>query len=236
MRLIQANCRVQFTAADIAFILSVLKPTVSSEECLIELLADEETRDLILDDEALLRAVLEQTHCIRVSTHFYFYILVRQVLRRADINERGVADYVAELLSEFSREENTRCVIRGQELPLNYFFEMLAALQTADDQTAFEIRAHIGNSSLFMSGVFPGRLRWRTERRGAPNLGYYEELGRSSFRAARDHQLARRYQLDRIFDVLSERFDVTRRALNDLSERLVFTGEKDTTPILPESD
>src|SRR5262249_24621447 len=58
MRMIQPNCRVQFAAEDIEFILSVLGCKVGTEECLVKLLADEDSRDLILDDEALLHALL----------------------------------------------------------------------------------------------------------------------------------------------------------------------------------
>src|SRR5438309_619268 len=107
MNVIQPNCRVQFTGEDVDFILSVLRPKVGSADGLIQLLADEESRDLILDDENLLRAVLEHRSCLPISTHLYFYILVRQVFRRSGILERAVADYVAEVLTEFSRIERT---------------------------------------------------------------------------------------------------------------------------------
>ncbi len=187
------------------------------------MLGDEETRDLILDDESLLRAVLEHRNCLRISTHFYFYILVRHTFRRSGLQERPLADYVASVLAEFSQFERTRCVVKGQ--PIDYFFEMLAALQTADDTTSFYIRAHIGNQSLFLSGVFPDRIRFRAERKGAPGLTYYEGLGRTNFRAASDHRLARKYDLDGIFNTLSERFQETRLALNDLRERLVSLGD-----------
>ena len=225
MKVIQPNCRVQFTAEDSDFILSVLRPKVGTADCLVKLLTDEESRDLILDDEALLRAVLEHRSCLRISTHFYFYILVRQVFRRSRIMERGVADYVAEVLTEFSQIEQTQCRINGQTQPLDYFFEMLGALQTADDTTRFYIRAHLGNYSLFLSGIFPDRIRFRAEVRGAPDLKYYEELGRSNYRVASDHRLARKYDLDGIFNILAERFQTTRLALNDLGERLITLGD-----------
>jgi len=225
MKVIQPNCRVQFTAEDIDFILSVLRPKVGNAECLVKLLTDEESRDLILDDEDLLRAVLEHRSCLRISTHFYFYILVRQVFRRSRIMERGVADYVAEVLSEFSRLERTECRPNGQGQSLDYFFEMLGALQTADDTTRFYIRAHVGNYSLFLSGIFPDRIRLRAEYRGAPDLKYYEELGRSNYRVASDHRLARKYDLDGIFNTLAERFQATRLALNDLGERLITLAD-----------
>ncbi len=67
MKVIQPNCRVQFTARDIEFILNVLQPKVSTSDCLVRLLADEDTRDLILDDETLLHAVLEARSCLLVA-------------------------------------------------------------------------------------------------------------------------------------------------------------------------
>jgi len=227
MKVIKPNCRVQFAAQDVEFILTVLGGKLEGTEGLVKLLADEDSRDLILDDEALFRALLERGGCLRVTSHFYFYILVRQVFKRTGIAERGVADYVAEMLTEFARADRARCVLPGQATPLDYFFEMLAALQTADDHTRFHIRAHIGNYSLFLSGVFPDRIRERAERRGFPDLSYYVALGRTHFRVASDHRLAKRYALTDIFGTLSERFETTRLALNEIADRLFSLGGPD---------
>jgi hypothetical protein len=228
MKVIQPNCRIQFTPEDVRFIVSVLRAkTGASAEALANLLGDEASRDLILDDEALYRALLEHRGCLRVSDHFYFYVLVRRVLRQAGIEDRAVADYVAEVLAEFSRVERWRLVVPGGSRPLDYFVEMLAALQGADDRTAFVIRAHIGNYSLFMSGVFPTRIRHRTKTRSHPNLDYYEGLGRANYRVASDHRLAHKYDLAGIFSTLARRFQATRLALNDLSDRLLALGDAD---------
>src|SRR5258708_32175488 len=225
MKMIQANCRVQCADEDMYFILSVLGNHIGTAECLVKLLADEESRDLILDDEALFRALLERRGCLQVSSRFYFYILVRNVFRRSDIQDRSVADSVAEVLEEFSRPERAQCVVPGQASPLDYFFEMLAALNTVDDRTRFLIRVHIGNHSLFLAGVFPERIRCRAETRGFPDLKYYEGLGRAQYRIASDHRLAQRYEVAGIFDTLSERFNTTRQALNDISARVLFIGD-----------
>src|SRR5947208_2797321 len=137
MKMIQPNCRIQFAAEDIEFIVSVLGRKLGTAACLVKLLADEQSRDLILDDEALFHALLERRGCLRVTSRFYFYILVRHVFRRSDIQDRTVADYVAEVLAQFSSAERARCVVPGQPQPLDYFFEMLTALQKADDRTSF---------------------------------------------------------------------------------------------------
>jgi hypothetical protein len=227
MKMIQPNCRVQFAAEDVDFILSVLGQKIGNAECLIKLLSDEQSRDLILDDDALFHALLERRGCLRVSSRFYFYILVRNVFRRSGVEDRVVADYVAEVLAEFAQAERARCIMPGQINSLDYFFEMLSALQTADERTCFFLRAHIGNYSLFLSGVFPDRIRVRAERRGFPDLKYYDTLGRAHFRAASDHRLAQRYDVAEIFSTLSERFETTRRALNDIADRLFSIGDVD---------
>ena len=225
MKMIQPNCRVQFTAADIDFIVNVLGRRLGNAECLVKLLADEESRDQILDDEALFHELLEQRRCLNVSTRFYFYVLVRHVFKRSDIHERAVADYVAEILAAFSDAKASECVLPGSERPLDYVFEMVSALQTADDRTSFLLRAHIGNYSLFLAGVFPERIRFQAQYRGFPDLGYFEEMGRAQYRIAGEHRLAQRYQLEGVLRTLAERFKTTRCALNDMADRLITIGD-----------
>lgn len=227
LSVIQANSRVRLTAADIDFIVSHLSRQPGSADHLTRLLADEEARDLILDDERLLQAVLEHRGCLPISGHFYFYILVRHTFRRSGLKDRALADYVASVLAEFSAIHRLSCQVRGRPESMTYFVDMLAALQNVDDTTSFFIRAHIGNHSLFLSGVFPDRLRHRAETRGAPGLSYYEGLGRANFKVAGDHRLARQYNLDGIFGALADRFQETRRALNDLRDRLITLGDPD---------
>jgi hypothetical protein len=219
MQVIRPNCRAQFSAEDVDFIVETLGK--KGRDCLLDLLKDEESRDLILDDESLFRAVLERPECLRISMHLYFYILVRNVFRGSGLDQREVADYVAEVLAEFSQTHRSQMRVSRDGKPTDYFVDMLAALQSADDITSFFIRAHMGNYSLFLSGVFPDRIRVRTDRKGAPDIRYYEEIGRSSFRAASDHRLAYKYDVAEIFNTLSERFQTTRRALNDLGDRLI---------------
>ena len=233
MKVIQPNCRVQFTAADVDFVVAMLGRKTGDAACVVRLLGDAETRDLILDDDNLFHALIEHRGCLTVSSHFYFYILVRHVLRQSGINDRVIADYVAEILAEYSSMESTRCRVAGQVQPLDYFFEMLLALRDASERSGFELRAHIGNYALFITGVFPDRIRVRAEKRGFPNIRYFEDIGRANFRVASDHRLAQRYELGPIFDTLSERFHTARKALNDLSDRLLsWDDDRHALPLL----
>ena len=224
MRVIQANCRIQFTAEDIGFISEVLGGRYQ-RGFLVDLLSDTEARDMILDDIALYRALLERRGCLKVSARFYFYVLVRQVLLQAGVDDRAMTDYVAEVLAEFSEADRINAYVPGRKEPLQYCIDMLEALQSADDSTSFMLRTHLGNHSLFFTGVFPSRIRSRAERRGAPDLEYYELLGQMNYRVASDHRLAYHYDLAPIYASLSDQFHTTRKALNDLADRVLFIDE-----------
>jgi len=52
-------------------------------------------------------------------------------------------------------------------------------------------------------------------------------LGRTSFAAISDHRLARRYELGPIFETLSNRFERTRMALNELADRIFTLSDPD---------
>lgn len=230
MKVIKPNCRVQFEAQDIDFVLSVLGTGLASSECLVQLLADEDSRDQVLDNPELVKALQDRGGCLRVSTRCFFYILVRHGLRQSGIEDRNVADYVAEVLTQFASTERSRYVLAGGN-PLEYLYEMLAALQGADDRNKFVLRAHMGNYSLFLSGVFPERIRARAELKGCPDLRYYEGVGRSQFRMAGDHWLAERYELTQVFQTLADRFETTRLALNEIADRALFLNDSASSSI-----
>ncbi|MDD2708807.1 MAG: hypothetical protein PHV34_12550 [Verrucomicrobiae bacterium] len=222
MNVIQANCRVQFTPADIDFILSALDPGRRIPDGILKLLADPETRDLLLDDRHLYDAVVDGLDCLRISNHFYFYILVRHVLRRNGVDDRRMADYVAELLAQFSSTDRDRHPVASDPRPMDYLVDMLSEIPHADEHTRFLLRAHVGNHSLFLSGLFLGHIQFRTQIKAAPSVEYYESLGSANFKVASCHPLAEKYNLVNVFLSLAECFHSIRLALNKLADELLF--------------
>lgn len=221
MKVIQPNCRDRFTGRDLEFVAAALARSADQTQVLSRLLADPATRDELLDDDALFHAILDRPGSMIISARLYFYVLVRHVLRDTGVEDRVVADYVAELLAEFSRMQRVRHPLKDEEPPLDYLVDMVAALQEAGDADRFVLRAHMGNFSLFLAGIFPGHLRARTEQRAAPDLAYYEGVGSASYREAARHRLANRYNLARPLAALSDSFHTTRMALNDMADRLL---------------
>lgn len=226
MKVIRPNCRAQFTCVDFDFLGSVLplsdNSAVTQSKLLFQLAKDAESVDAMLDNPRVFRALLDQRGCLTVSMHFYFYVLVRHVLLREEIHEREVADYVAEVLAEFVLLSRLRAPNPDQPEALDYLFDMIVALEKLEEGERFAMQTHIGNYALFLSGIFPNQLQNRVQRRGAPSFQYYEDLGSAHFRLAGSHFLAKKLEMVSIYVTLGEAFHVTRRALNHLSEKLVF--------------
>lgn len=217
MEIVQPNCRIQFTPDDFALISKVL----GGGNGLEQLLRDDETLPDILDDPSLINALQDRPTRWQMSAHLYFYLLVRNVLREFHLSNRTVAEYLAELLVYFADAKHLKMRVDGLP-PCEYFYEMLLALQQADRDTAFRIRAYMGNYALFMAGLFRDRVQYRAARKGAPSVRYYAGMGMSSYQVASEHTLASQYGVADVFAGLAEDFELVCRALHRLSERYLF--------------
>jgi hypothetical protein len=225
--MIQANCRARFTAADFDFVVRTLSRSSSESVSLVDLLADCETRDSVLDSPRLVQAILCNDVQLRISSQFYFYVLARYVLRDAGISDRKLCDYVGSLLENFSRAHFLRGPqADGDDSPCQYISDMLIALSRATPDEAFLLGAHVGNYSLFISGIFHENTQ-RRSLRGAPDLGFYEKIGRCNYQLVASHATAKRCELDDVYAELADRFRDVRLALNQLADRLLNLDESD---------
>jgi hypothetical protein len=218
--MIQANCRARFTAADFQFIVQTLARSPNDQVSLVDLLSDAETRDAVLDNPRLVEAILSQTGQLTISSPFYFYVLARHVLQRAQIADRKLCDYIGSLLETFSRANGLRSPHSDDECSRQYISDMLIALTRATAAQSFLLRAHVGNYSLFISGIFHENAQHRS-RRGAPDLEFYEKVGRTNFQLVAGHSTARRCELNDVYEELADRFHEVRLALNRLSDELI---------------
>jgi hypothetical protein len=224
--MIRANCRARFTAVDFDFIVRTLARSQTDQVSLVDLLSDIETRDSILDHPRLVDAILNHCGHLRISSQFYFYVLARHVLQQGGIGDRKLCDYVASLLETFSHASRLQISDETHQLAEQYISDILIALNRATPEQAFLLRAHIGNYSLFISGIFhPAVAGQRRSMRGGPDLEFYEQVGRTNYQLVASHAVARRCELDDVFEGLADRFRDVRLALNQLSDRLLNLDE-----------
>jgi hypothetical protein len=229
--MIRANCRAQFTAADFDFVVRTLARSSKDHVSLVDLLSDGETRDNVLDNPRLVEAILSSAGQLSISSQFYFYVLARHVLQQAGITDRKLCDYVGSLLETFSRSSGLRGPHEGTEFGRQYVSDILIALTRATPEQAFLLRAHAGNYSLFISGIFHENTQQRS-RRGAPDLEFYEQVGRSNYQLVSSHATARRCELSDVYQELADRFREIRLALNQLSDQLLNLDEDENASLL----
>ena len=222
--MIKANCRDRFTAADFEFVVKTLSTCERDAVSLVDLLTDAEARDSILDDPRLVEAVLENVAALTISPQLYFYVLIRHVLKETGAHERSLCDYVASLLESFSQTARMRSPANGHGAPIQYVSDMLVALRDASPVQSFLLRAHVGNYSLFITGIFHERVQSRSQR-GGPDVAFYEEVGRANYKVAAGHRVARSAALDEIYARLADDFREVRCALNRLSETLLHLDD-----------
>jgi hypothetical protein len=218
--MIHANCRARFTADDFDFIVRSLSRSPRDAVSLQQLLIDADARDEILEHDALASAILDSTDRLQISTPLYFYVLCRRVLKNTAVSSRDAADYIAAMLDAFTHTARMRRPDPNREVEMHYLSDILVAIRNATPSEAFLLRAHLANYALFLSGIFSENIDKRAKR-GAPDLSFYEDLGRTSFRVAAEHRDAKRFDLHRIYHELSEGFREARLALNDLATRLL---------------
>src|SRR5436189_5564179 len=230
--MVRANCRARFTAADFDFIVRTLTRSQTVQVYLVDLLSDVETRDSILDHPRLVDAILNHCGQLHISSQFYFYVLARHVLQQGGIGDRKLCDYVASLLESFSHASRLQISDETHHLAEQYISDILIALTRATPEQAFLLRAYIGNYSLFISGIFhPAVTGQRGSLRGGPDIKFYEQVGRTNFQLVSSHAVARRCELDDVFEGLADRFRDVRLALNQLSDRLLNLDD-DARPTL----
>jgi hypothetical protein len=222
--MIQANCRERFTADDFDFVVRTLSRSERDGVNLVNLLTDAEARDAILDDPRLMQSVLADGAPLSISPQLFFYVLIRHVLKETGLNDRTVSDYLASLLETFSQTARMRSPADGNANPVQYVSDMMIALRNASPSQSFLIRAHVGNYSLFITGMFHETVQSRSQR-GAPDVSFYEDVGRSNFRAVARHELAKSCSLTGVFEALSDQFREVRLALNRLSDSLVHLDD-----------
>lgn len=221
------HLRHSFGRTEATLILTLLAPEPEARER-EEMRLREEGFDALLDDPRTLNTVLAGKGLSLVPAPLVFYLLVRHALLEDGINNPIVADYLAALLLEFGRERRAFRVSAAVEEEYEYLVDIVDTLISAQGRDAFLLQAHLGNFSLWLSGLFPDRITARVHRRGAPGLRYYEEMGATGFRLAADTADAEDCGLDDLYQTFAHNFPALRIALNRIADRYLFPSRGDS--------
>ena len=183
--------------------------------------------DSLLDDPRVRNALLTDPD-VAASPALVFYVLVRQALLEGGIDSAATADFVASVVVAFARTERAYRISEDSEQEFHYLVDMVQQLGEAEERRAFLLRAHLGNFSLWLAGLFPDFLEARVRRRGAPPIDYYDRMGTTGYRLASETRQAAALGVDQLFGDVARTFTGVRASLNQLSDRYLWPGGGDT--------
>jgi len=217
------SSRDRFTRSDFDFMTAVLAPA-DKRHHLAKLWDDPEALQEMLDLKEVLRGLLDSPSALQVSPAFYFYVLVRHAFLGANLTDPDLADYVAGLMAK------RVCTNAGDPLQdiahgFTHAADFIAIISSAHGSMRFHLQVAAGNQFLVLTGLYPAFLQSRSERRGAPDLAFYESFARQAFRGAADNPEAPRNTPRQLFGTLSEVLPDARRSLNRMAEEFVFLGD-----------
>lgn len=220
--MILADVRSKLTRHDVALVLALLAQQGAETRERGEHALREQGLDALLDDVALLPALVGTPRGREASLALFSYVLVRHALLQVGEKDRVLADYAASVLLHFGLRDRAQRIHAADDQSYDTLAALLADSDGIEPRRAFLVRAHLGNYALWMSGMFPDHIAQRVHRRGGPPLEYYEEMGRRGFQMAAEHRLANEHGVALLFALASERFPVLRVALNRISDALLF--------------
>ena len=178
--------------------------------------------DAILDDGRLPVALLRSRFGAYASLPLFVYVMVRHALLKAGERDRALSDYLAAILLTFGARGRAHRISEADDELYDTLAALLDDVNDRDSRRAFLVRVHLGNQALWIAGLFPDYIEQRKWRRGGPDLGYFEELGKRGFELAAEHRIAEQYGMAEVYAAVAARFGLLRVALNTLSDTLLF--------------
>ena len=224
--MILANVRQQLTRDDAQLALRLVSRGSEPEYSAAEDALRRYGIDAILDDPRLPEALIECRQAAHASLPLFAYVVVRHALTRVHEHDRGISDYVASILVHFAMRDTAHRISQSDDEVYDTVAALLADVDRGDPARRFLVRAHLGNYALWLGGMFPDYVAERSNRRGGPDLDYYDEMGQRGFALAAQHRLAKHYGMEALFEAAAERFPRIRAALNDVSDRFLFPGRQ----------
>ncbi|MFQ5778339.1 MAG: hypothetical protein ACE5IP_10075 [Terriglobia bacterium] len=151
----------------------------------------------------------------------------RHFSRDVQVRDRRVAGYVASLLTDFTHADNLFRIANARGRRLDDVGEMLLESDPLGPRGSFEreraMRKHIGDFTLFMSGMFPERVAARRRRRAFPRLDAlldFMQAGKESYAIVSSFNQFEYREEAPLFRRLSESFELCVYGLNLVKQDL----------------
>ena len=148
--MILANVRQHLTRDDAQLALRLIARGSSDVIEEGEVTLREQGIDALLDDPRLYTGLIVAGQGAHASFPLFAYVVVRHALRDVGEGDRMLADYVASILLHFGLGTRAGRVAESDDEIYTTLAELAGALESADAQRSFLVRAHLGNYALWL--------------------------------------------------------------------------------------
>jgi len=155
-------------------------------------------------------------------------VVERTFMHTLGVHEPGVADYITDLVTEFSHMRQVYKITDLQGRPLEQVADMLMQGDITLQANSFirerEVHKHIGDYTLFWTGVFPEALpalqsTWRKDR-----FVDYIKQGKDSYAIAASFDYGAYREEAPVLKKISEEFELCMFGLNTVRKELDQLG------------
>ena len=154
-----------------------------------------------------------------------FNELVQQTFEsQLHVEEPGVPEYLANVLVDFTHRDRVFCLRNARGRQLEEVAEMLmegdVSLNASSFEREREVHKHIGDFTLFWSGVYPEMLRFFRATTRPDHLLDYVEQGRKSYSIAATFDHGAYSEEAKVLRRLADRFELCMFGLNMVRREL----------------
>jgi hypothetical protein len=165
----------------------------------------------------------------RISDQHPLRLLFTELVRETfggqlGVNDPGLPEYVANMLVDFTHRDQLFRLRNARGRRLEEVAEMMmegdVSLNAASFEREREVHKHIGDFTLFWSGVYPEMLRFFRAATRRDHLLDYVEQGRKSYGIAATFDYGAYHEEALVLKRLSERFELCMFGLNMVRQEL----------------
>lgn len=148
-------------------------------------------------------------------------------LGRLGVADMQLVDYVSDMLLRFVRMDGIHRVRRSSGQPATEVYQMLLEGQQRIGIARREVHRHIGDFTLFWSGVYPESLRTPQGRHSIDSFLDYCRQGKRSYRIAAEIEGGEGRPPSDLLERLSDQFDLCAYGLREIRRAWEERDEND---------
>lgn len=162
-------------------------------------------------------------------TQVFSELVERNFHRHLELRDGEITNYVTALLIDFTRSEHVYRIRDARGRAIEDVGEMLLESNPLGPAASFdrerEVRKHVGDFTLFFSGMFPESIRnWRLRRLQLGSFVDYIRAGKESYHVVAAFNQFEYLKVAPLFDKLSDRFEECVYGLHLVRQHLDASG------------